>query len=36
VVWLAVNSTERESSDYLEPAKLVAWQKETSCSPPPR
>jgi peroxiredoxin len=28
VVWLSVNSTERESSDYLEPAKLVAWQKE--------
>ncbi|MCG2591645.1 redoxin domain-containing protein [Ramlibacter sp. XY19] len=28
VVWLSVNSTERASSDYLEPAKLVAWQKE--------
>jgi peroxiredoxin len=28
VVWLSVNSTERDSGDYLEPAKLVAWQKE--------
>jgi peroxiredoxin len=28
VVWLSVNSTERASGDYLEPAKLVAWQKE--------
>jgi hypothetical protein len=28
VVWLSINSTERASSDYLEPAKLVAWQKE--------
>ena len=28
VVWLSVNSTERASSDYVEPTKLVAWQKE--------
>ena len=28
VVWLSVNSTERASGDYLEPARLVAWQKE--------
>jgi hypothetical protein len=28
VVWLSVNSTERESGDYVEPKKLVAWQKE--------
>jgi len=28
VVWLSVNSTERESSDYVAPARLVAWQKE--------
>ena len=24
VVWLAINSTEKASSDYLEPAKLVS------------
>ncbi|WP_048439508.1 thioredoxin family protein [Caenimonas sp. SL110] len=28
VVWLAINSTEKAASDYLEPAKLVAWMKE--------
>ena len=28
VVWLSVNSTERDSGDYVEPNKLVAWQKE--------
>ena len=28
VVWLSVNSTERESGDYVQPARLVAWQKE--------
>ena len=28
VVWLSVNSTERDSGDYLAPAKLVSWQKE--------
>jgi peroxiredoxin len=27
-VWLAINSTEREASDYLEPPKLVAWMNE--------
>jgi peroxiredoxin len=25
-VWLSINSTGKASSDYLEPAKLVAWQ----------
>jgi hypothetical protein len=28
VVWLSINSTAKDSGDYLEPAKLVAWQKE--------
>ena len=27
-VWLSVNSTEKASGDWLEPAKLVAWQKD--------
>lgn len=30
VVWLAVNSTERQSGDYLLPAKLGGWMKEQS------
>lgn len=33
VVWLSVNSTEKSASDYLEPAKLVAWQKERKVQP---
>ncbi|MBA2965461.1 MULTISPECIES: thioredoxin family protein [Ramlibacter] len=28
VVWLSINSTERASYDWREPAQLVAWQKE--------
>jgi AhpC/TSA family len=32
-VWLSVNSTERASYDYLEPAKLVAWQKDRKLQP---
>jgi len=28
VVWLSINSTEKASSDYLEPAKLMAWKQE--------
>ncbi|RYY89396.1 MAG: thioredoxin family protein [Comamonadaceae bacterium] len=32
-VWLSVNSTEKDSGDYLEPAKLVAWQKERQLQP---
>jgi peroxiredoxin len=33
VVWLAVNSTEKASSDYLEPAKLTAWLTERKAVP---
>jgi peroxiredoxin len=28
VVWLSVNSTRKDASDYLEPAKLMAWKAE--------
>ena len=27
-VWLSVNSTEKGHFDYMEPARLAAWQKE--------
>jgi peroxiredoxin len=27
-VWLSINSTEKASFDYRDPAKLVAWQKD--------
>jgi peroxiredoxin len=33
VVWLSINSTEKASGDYLEPAKVVAWQKERKAQP---
>jgi peroxiredoxin len=33
VVWLAINSTSKSSDEYLEPAKLIAWQKERKASP---
>jgi peroxiredoxin len=33
VVWLSINSTEKASSDYLEPAKLVAWQAGRKAQP---
>lgn len=33
VVWLAINSTEKASSDYLEPTKLSAWLAERKASP---
>lgn len=33
VVWLAVNSTERDASDYLKPAALEAGMKEQSGTP---
>jgi peroxiredoxin len=33
VVWLSINSTEKASSDYLEPGKLVAWQQERKATP---
>lgn len=32
-VWLSINSTEKDSGDYLEPAKLLAWQKERKLQP---
>ncbi|MGY8904355.1 MAG: thioredoxin family protein [Burkholderiales bacterium] len=28
VVWLAINSTEKQSQDYMTPAQLSAWAKE--------
>jgi peroxiredoxin len=33
VVWLSVNSTEKGAYDYLEPAKVVAWQKDRKAAP---
>ena len=33
VVWLSINSTEKASFDYREPAKLVAWQNERKSKP---
>ena len=33
VVWLSINSTEKEHYDYREPAQLVAWQKERKAVP---
>ena len=33
VVWLSVNSTERQSGDYLAPVKLGSWMKEKSGTP---
>lgn len=33
VVWLSINSTGKDSYDYREPAKLVAWQKERKAAP---
>lgn len=32
-VWLSINSTEKSSWDYMEPAKLTAWQKERKAAP---
>ena len=32
VVWLSVNSTSKESADYLVPTKLMAWKLEKNCS----
>ena len=32
-VWLSINSTEKASGDWLEPAKLVAWQKDRKVQP---
>ena len=33
VVWLAINSTERASDEYMEPAKVVAWQQARKAQP---
>jgi peroxiredoxin len=33
VVWLAINSTERASSDYLKPPALEAWMQEQAGAP---
>jgi peroxiredoxin len=33
VVWLAINSTAKSSDEYMEPAKLVAWQSERKARP---
>jgi hypothetical protein len=32
-VWLSINSTERASYEYMEPAKLVAWQQQRKVQP---
>jgi peroxiredoxin len=32
-VWLSINSTEKASYEYMEPAKLAAWQKERRMQP---
>jgi len=33
VVWLAINSTERAASDYLQPAALDNWMRSQSAAP---
>ncbi|MEJ6021005.1 thioredoxin family protein [Ramlibacter sp. PS4R-6] len=33
VVWLSVNSTAKSSWEYMEPAKVVAWQKGRNSAP---
>ena len=33
VIWLALNSTERNHVDYLEPARLAAWMQEQRSAP---
>ncbi len=32
-VWLSINSTEKASYEYMEPAKLVAWQQQRKVQP---
>ncbi|NML48538.1 redoxin domain-containing protein [Ramlibacter sp. G-1-2-2] len=32
-VWLSIDSTEKASFDYMEPAKLVAWQQQRKAHP---
>jgi peroxiredoxin len=33
VVWLAINSTETQSGDYLPPEKLARWMRDKGASP---
>jgi hypothetical protein len=33
VVWLSINSTEKASYEYMEPARVVAWQAERQARP---
>ena len=33
VVWLAINSTETDSGDYLEPAQLAGWLQQRKAQP---
>ena len=33
VVWLAINSTETASSDYLSPAQLARWMQDKQAAP---
>jgi AhpC/TSA family protein len=33
VVWLSINSTAKSSYEYLEPAKVEAWQRERKAQP---
>ena len=33
VVWLSINSTEKASYEYMEPARVVAWQAERKARP---
>ena len=33
VVWLSISSTEKASSDYLEPAKLTSWLTDRKAVP---
>ncbi len=33
VVWLAINSTETDSGDYLPPARLAGWMAEKQAQP---
>jgi peroxiredoxin len=33
VVWLAINSTDKEHVDYMSPQQLVGWGKEKSATP---
>ncbi len=33
VVWLSINSTEKDSRDYLAPPKLMAWKSDKKAAP---